>query len=72
VGVSVDKSVQSKCNRKTPESVPVYFKCLSHEPVPSKCFPVESEISHDKVIFPELPLPLSSNVQKVVKSEENF
>jgi hypothetical protein len=69
-GVSVDKSVQSQYNCKTPESVPVYSKCLSHEPVPSKCFSVESKSSHDKVITPELPIPLSSNVQKVVKCEE--
>jgi predicted aspartyl protease len=70
VGVSVDKSVQSQYNCKTPESVPVYSKCLSHEPVPSKCFSVESKSSHDKVIAPELPIPLSSNVQKIVKCEE--
>jgi hypothetical protein len=42
-GVSVDKSVQSQYNCKTPEPVPVYSKCLSLEPVSSKCFSVESK-----------------------------
>jgi hypothetical protein len=70
--VSVDQSVQSQYNCKIPEPVPVYSKCLSLEPVSSKCFSVESKVSHDKVIPPELPIPLSSNVQKMVKCEKVF
>jgi predicted aspartyl protease len=70
--VSVDQSVQSQYNCKIPEPVPVYSKCLSLEPVSSKCFSVESKVSHDKVIAPELPIPLSSNDQKMVKCETVF
>jgi hypothetical protein len=70
--VSVDQSVQSQYNCKIPEPVPVYSKCLSLEPVSSKCFSVESKVSHDKVIAPELPIPLSSNDQKMVKCEKVF
>jgi hypothetical protein len=61
--VSENKNVQSQMNLKTPESVPIYYQCLSHEPVMSKT-------SCDDVIPPKLFPSVSSNVQNFSKCNE--
>jgi hypothetical protein len=65
----VNQSVQSQYSCKIPEPVHVYSKPLSLEHVSSKCFSVESKVPLDKVLAPELSIPLSSNDQKIVKCE---
>jgi hypothetical protein len=72
--MSANRNVQSRVILNAPESVPIYSQCLSREPVTSEIFSVKSQISHDNVIPPKLPLVclvmlrVFLNVEKLLNS----